>query len=112
MNYQWTQGCTHIQMPIVLNQGSQNYYDLSATTTTQITLQMRPVYGNVRGVFAALAGSVTSIASPATGGTFYYQFASADVANAGAYELVVVITYGASDVVRTFPATFEIVNAE
>lgn len=99
-------------MPIALTQSSTGTpYDLTGATTGGIALMARSSLNTVKGPFVALTGSVTSIASPATNGVFYYKFSTNDVANVGVYDVVVVVTY-ASDATRTFPVQLEIVNTE
>lgn len=109
--YQWPQGSTHIQLPLALAQSDGTFYDLTGVTTTQITLKMRQVLGNVKGPFVALTGNTASIQQPPTNGVFNYHFSAADVANVGTYELLVTINYGAGDDAKSFPIPFEIVSA-
>lgn len=109
--YRWPQGCTHIQLPIALAQEDGSPYDLSSVALNQISLQMRTVLGNVKGAFTPLTGTVVNVATPATSGIFNYRFSAADVANIGTYEIMVVITYGALDLAKGFPTSFEVISA-
>lgn len=109
--YRWPQGCTHIQLPVALAQEDGSPYDLSSVLLNQITLQVRTVLGNVKSPFVAMTGTVVNIDTPATNGVFNYRFSSADVANIGTYEIMVVINYGTADNAKGFPTSFEIISA-
>lgn len=109
--YRWPQGCTHIQLPVALAQQDGTPYDLSSVALNQITLQIRTVLGNVKSAFTPMTGSVVNINTPATNGTFNFRFSTADVANIGTYEILVLVSYGAADNAKGFPTPFEIISA-
>ncbi|MGZ6362189.1 MAG: hypothetical protein ACXWP0_10970, partial [Ktedonobacterales bacterium] len=84
--------------------------DLSGIAFNQISIAMAPVTsaGTV-GSFTTLTGAATAF-TDVVNGKFTYKFSAADVATAGNYQLVIVVNYGAGDIMRSLPLAFTIVR--
>ncbi|MGZ6373433.1 MAG: hypothetical protein ACXWPI_01795 [Ktedonobacterales bacterium] len=109
MSYQWPQGNTHTQMPIQVIGNDGTPVDLTGVPFTSITLQRAIVIspGVQTYPFVACTGAVTAFTDVANG-KFTYKFSTADVATPGNYQLIIVVDYGGSDVLKSLPMDFTI----
>ena len=101
----WTQNTTAqvLQCNCVTPAGSV----LSLTNATGVTMKMRPDTANT--VYSVLTG--TGTITNASGGIFTYQFAAADVAQAGDYQLVAEIQFTGGLILNLLPVPFSIQQA-
>lgn len=108
---QWPQGNTHSLFPVQLvGADGVTGVDLTGVLFASISLAMAPVTTNgAPAAFTPLAGAVTSF-TDVVNGKFNYKFTAADVATPGAYDLVIVVNYGAGDILRSLPMTLTIVR--
>lgn len=111
MAYEWPQGNTHTQFPVQLIGSDGTPVDLTGVPFASITVQkaISLSAGPQTYPFTACAGTVTQF-TDVTNGKFIYKFAAADVASPGNYQLVIVVDYGGSDLLKSLPFDFTIVK--
>lgn len=106
MSILWVQGHTYTQLPLILKQSSTAALDLTGVAANGIVVKVRRKDGRQPTSFTALAGSVSI--TTAASGSISYQFAAADVAQSGDYQLLVQVTMPNSAVWKNLPVDFTI----
>jgi len=96
----WPQGNTNQPLALTLESADGTVTNLSGVAASAITLSLQPAIP--LGLFAPCGGTTTIVS--ATAGTITYQFAAADVAVSGIYQLAVHVAYtGSEGAYFTFP---------